>query len=174
MAHTQNTLATSASNQTDLEQRYQLVIQALRQEFGERLKTVVLFGSQARGEARPDSDHDLFIVVENLPTEPLARQKTVRLTLLPILADLPGSINFIAKTPQEVAANLTPLLLDVCVDGICLYGRSYFEPYRQKAQAALQQAKLRRHKLHGSWVWLFPKVPTSDWILDWEGFHERA
>ena len=174
MAKTFNTIATSSPDQTKLKERYQLVIQALRQEFGAGLKTVVLFGSQARGEARPDSDHDLFIVVEKLPAEPLARQKTVRLTLLPILADLPGSINFIAKTPPEVAANLTPLLLDVCVDGICLYGRAYFEPYRQKAKAALQQANLRRYKLHGAWVWLFPKVPTGNWELDWEGFHERA
>ena len=150
---------------------YRPIVQSLEKSFG-RLKAVVLFGSQARGEARPDSDHDLFIVVENLPNEPLARQKSVRTTLLPILDDLPGPINFVAKRPNEVAANLTPLLLDVCVDGICLYGEAYFQPYREKALIALRQAKLHRRKLNNTRMWLFPQLPTSDWELNWEGYRE--
>ena len=123
---------------TEREERYQPIIQVLKQQFGPRLRSVVLFGSRARGEARPDSDHDLFVVIDQLPIEPVARQRLVRIVLLDILGELPGTVNFITKTPEEVAANLTPLLLDICVDGICLFGEKYFEPYRQKALIALQ------------------------------------
>lgn len=153
---------------------YRSLIQSLLVKYGSRLKTVVLFGSQARREARPDSDHDIFVVVEGLPFEPLARQRDVRGVLLSILDNLPGSISFVAKTSTEVETNLTPLMLDVCVDGICLYGDSFFDEHRQKAFAVLQQAGLRRRRLAGAWMWIFPRLPTVNWDLSWEGYHERA
>lgn len=37
-----------------------------RGRFGRRLVRLVLFGSQARGEARDDSDVDLLVVIEGL------------------------------------------------------------------------------------------------------------
>ena len=153
---------------------YRSLIQSLLGKYGGRLKTVALFGSQARREARPDSDHDIFVVVEGLPIEPLARQREVRGVLLAILDDLPGSISFTAKTPEEVETNLTPLMLDICVDGFCLYGDSLFNDYRQKALAALKQAGMRRRRLAGAWMWVFPSLPTSHWELNWEGYYERA
>jgi predicted nucleotidyltransferase len=153
---------------------YRSLIQTLLDKYGGRLMTVVLFGSQARREASPDSDHDIFVVVEGLPFEPLARQRDVRGVLLSILDDLPGSISFAAKTPAEVETNLTPLMLDICVDGICLYGDSFFDEYRQKALTSLRQAGLRRRRLAGAWMWVFPKLPTNNWDLSWEGYHERA
>jgi predicted nucleotidyltransferase len=156
------------------QERYHLVVQALRSAFGDRLKTAVLFGSQARGEARSGSDHDVYVVIEALPQEPLARQRTVRGILLPILDRLPGSISFVARTPEEMAANLTPLLLDVCVDGVCLHGAAYFEPYRQRALAALRQSGLRRRRLGGTLMWVFDRMPAYDWELSWEGYFERA
>ncbi len=155
-------------------ERYRLVVQALVDVFARRLRAVILFGSQARGDARPGSDHDLYVVIESLPGDPLARQRVVRGVLLPILDRLPGPISFVAKTPEEVAANLTPLLLDVCVDGICLYGAAYFEPYRQQALAALRQSKLRRQRVGGTLMWLFPQMPATDWELSWEGYLEYA
>ncbi len=159
-------------NATPLESRYRDVLVVLEQNFGERLKTVVLFGSQARGEVREGSDHDLFVVIEGLPRDPLARQRMVRLTLLPVLDRLPEAIAFIAKTPDEFAANLTPLLLDVCMDGICLWGEAYFEPYRQRALNALDEAGLRREVDGESLTWSFPELPKRNWELTWEGYRE--
>lgn len=37
---------------------------ALQAAFGERLRGVVLYGSEARGEARPDSDVDVLVLLE--------------------------------------------------------------------------------------------------------------
>ncbi len=163
-------LATSATQvktgNKQLRRQYDLVIQALIAAFGERLKTVVLFGSHARGAARPDSDHDLLVVIHNLPLEPVARQRLVRHALLPVLDRLPDSVSLVAKTPQEVAANLTPLLLDVCVDGVCLYGAAYFEFYRTRGLAALHQSTLERQRVGGALMWLAPYL-TTNWELSW-------
>ena len=43
------------------------LLEALKNVFGERLVSVVVYGSVARGEAGPDSDIDLLIVAEGLP-----------------------------------------------------------------------------------------------------------
>jgi hypothetical protein len=104
----------------------------------------------------------------------MARQREVRGVLLSILDDLPGSISFVAKTPAEVEINLTPLMLDICVDGICLYGDSFFDGYRQKALTVLQQAGMHRRRLAGAWMWVFPSLPSHHWELNWEGYHEHV
>ncbi len=39
---------------------------ALERRFGDRLRQVVLFGSQARGDAQEDSDVDVLVVVDDL------------------------------------------------------------------------------------------------------------
>ena len=153
---------------------YRPLIQSLANKYGARLKMVVLFGSQARHDARENSDHDIFAIIEGLPREPLTRVRDVRGILLGILEELPGSISIKAKTPEEVNSNLTPLMLDVCVDGVCLYGEALFNEYRQKALAALKQSGLQRHLLGGSWMWVFPKFPTREWELNWDGYHERG
>lgn len=40
--------------------------QALRRHYGPRLERVVLFGSRARGDARPDSDYDVAVFLNDL------------------------------------------------------------------------------------------------------------
>ena len=149
---------------------YDDLITQLRAAFGDRLKTVVLFGSRARKQAKKNSDHDIFIVIEDLTERPLERQKQIRSAIW----DVPLRINTIAKTPEEVKKNLTTLLLDVCVDGICLYSEDYFEPYRKKALAALKHSGLKRHWIGQEGYWRFEKFPTKDWELTWEGFHELS
>ncbi len=39
---------------------------ALNQTYGERIEHVVLFGSHARGDARPDSDYDVAVFLKDL------------------------------------------------------------------------------------------------------------
>ncbi|HMR68459.1 MAG TPA: nucleotidyltransferase domain-containing protein [Anaerolineae bacterium] len=44
-------------------------IDKLRQHFPSQLVTVILFGSRARGEAAPDSDMDLLVVLTEVGSE---------------------------------------------------------------------------------------------------------
>jgi len=53
------------------EQLARRVARDLRELYGPRLKQVVLFGSRARGDADPDSDLDLVVVLDG-PTDPYA------------------------------------------------------------------------------------------------------
>jgi len=39
---------------------------ALEEVYGERIERVVLFGSRARGDARPDSDYDIAVFLKDL------------------------------------------------------------------------------------------------------------
>jgi predicted nucleotidyltransferase len=58
---------------------------------------IVLFGSRARGEAGPDSDVDLLIV---MPVTGSKRDKRVEVRLA--LHDIPGGIDIVVSTPDEV------------------------------------------------------------------------
>jgi predicted nucleotidyltransferase len=147
---------------------YQKLVSQLKKAFGSRLRAVVLFGSRARGEVSPEKDHDVFLVIDGLDGNPLRRQNEVRLAIW----DIPFRINTIAKTPEEVDRNLTPLLLEICVDGICLYGEDYFEPYRKRARNALAHSGLKRRRVGREWYWQFEKMPEKEWELSWEGFRE--
>lgn len=43
------------------------ITSACRERYGNRLISLAVFGSVGRGTARPDSDIDLLIIVEQLP-----------------------------------------------------------------------------------------------------------
>lgn len=50
-------------------------VAACREVYGERLRGVVVFGSVARGQMRPDSDVDLLVVAEPLPDGRIPRME---------------------------------------------------------------------------------------------------
>lgn len=59
---------------------------------------IILFGSWARGDARPDSDIDLLVV---LPQVENKRQTTIHIGNE--LSDLPVSKDVVVTTPEEIA-----------------------------------------------------------------------
>lgn len=68
----------------------------LVERFGAR--RVVLFGSRARGDARPDSDFDIFVEMESTDRPP---ERNAR-----VLAEIglrPWSLDLVVYTPDEVA-----------------------------------------------------------------------
>ncbi len=83
-----------------------LDIQAVIGQFAEALKTqgiqidrIILFGSQARGDAREDSDIDLLVVSSDFAQMPLYRRYEV---LGKALARVMQPIEPLACTPDEV------------------------------------------------------------------------
>ena len=91
---------------------------ALGALYGARLERVVLFGSRARGDARPDSDYDVAVFLTALPD---------RWTELDRLADLrvrflDESGAFFDAKPYPTAAYLdtTPLMHEIRREGVDL------------------------------------------------------
>ncbi len=60
-------------------------------------KKVILFGSRARGEARPDSDLDLLVIAES--AQPRHRRSA---PLYGVLSDILLSMDIIVYSPEEV------------------------------------------------------------------------
>lgn len=92
--------------------------QALDAMYGNRLDRVVLFGSRARGDARPDSDYDVAVFLRDMPD---------RFKELYRLADL--STDIIHATGEFVHAmayragaydERTPLMREIRREGIAL------------------------------------------------------
>lgn len=83
---------------------------------------IVLFGSRARGDHRPDSDFDLFVEMESdqrLPERAVAISAAFGLH--------PWSMDIIAYTPEEVArmrGRVGALLTTIEREGRVLYERS--------------------------------------------------
>jgi len=82
---------------------------------------VVLFGSRARGDAGPDSDWDLCVVVPD-DTPP---GSATPLTLWPLVADLPLAIQvvpirrFVFEAKRSDANSMSH---DVARDGVIMHG----------------------------------------------------
>lgn len=137
------------------------VIGALNSVYGDRFASLGIFGSVARGSARPDSDLDLLIVVAGLPPSRRARFRTfdaVEQRLAPDLAKLAAAgtttrIAPILRTPEELAI-ATPLLLDLTEDAILPVDR---DGILAGALAALRdrlaRAGARRVWVGEQWYW---------------------
>lgn len=82
---------------------------------------VVLFGSHARGEARPDSDIDLFVEMES---DRPARER--RIAIRRLLDDEGYPLDLVVMTPAEVAEarrQVGSILSYVDAEGRVLYER---------------------------------------------------
>jgi predicted nucleotidyltransferase len=58
---------------------------------------IILFGSRARGDARPNSDFDVLVIKES--NEPRYRRSV---PLYVALADLPAEVEVMVYTPEEI------------------------------------------------------------------------
>ncbi len=143
------------------------VIEALRNDLGDDLLAVVLFGSRAREEAGPESDWDLLVIAENLPDSPWQRQKRI-LSLLP--QAWRHQVNVLAYTSSEWFARVTPLALDIALDGIVLYEstRAMFSVRLAALRKQLSELGLERQAIgEGEWLWLWRDDPQRHWRLEW-------
>ena len=143
------------------------LVETLRAAFGERLVSVVLFGSHARGEARPESDVDIFLVVKGLPESPLDRIVEIR---RPLAGRVRERVAFIAKTPEEVLAGVPSLYLDLALDGRVLYDTGFFCERQAVLRRLIEQAGLRRVVRGGEFCWEWETPPRQGWRLDWDGY----
>ena len=90
--------------------------QALESLYGDRLSRLILFGSQARGDAMPDSDIDIMIV---LKTDPEQQQEDRRVTEVTAPLNLKHEVVICCITVPEARffSENTPFLRNVRREG---------------------------------------------------------
>lgn len=154
------------SQPAQLIQQLQPVVAALQGALGDDLIALVLFGSRARGDARPESDWDLLLIADNLPASPLRRGDYIH-SFLP--HEWRYRVNLLAHTPTEWFGRVTPLALDVALDGVLLYDNSQnLIPARLSAlREQLAQLRLERQAIDNEWIWLWRDEPQRHWELEW-------
>ena len=146
------------------------VVDQVRRTYGERLVSIALFGSVARGTARPDSDLDLFIVVEDLPRGRRARLETfdpVEKSLVEETEALARSgieveISPVLRTPEDLKV-ASPLLLDLTEDAIILQDRGGV------LRVALDDLRRRLCRLGSRRIWI-----GTRWYWDLKPDYKRG
>lgn len=124
---------------------------------GERLISIVLFGSVARAQAGPTSDIDVLLVAEGLPRSLADRRRPFLQAWEHARAarGLPHvEWNLVVKTPDEARVR-SPLYLDLVPDGILILDRQgFFAEVLAGMRARMRELGSRRiHLPDGSWYW---------------------
>lgn len=86
--------------------------------YGERLHAVVLFGSEARGDARPDSDIDLLAVLDTLPGDYGDELERALVAVYPVALQLGRRVSVKPVAREEYEQGDSPLLREVRRSGV--------------------------------------------------------
>lgn len=134
---------------------------AAARHYGNRLVSVVVFGSMGRGTPRYESDLDVLIVADDLPRGRMARVEdfaAIEAELEPRLAEGRRAGFFtdcspVFKTPDEVLTG-SPLFLDMVDDARILYDRDgFFAAALERVRARLARLGARRIWRGNAWYW---------------------
>jgi predicted nucleotidyltransferase len=86
--------------------------------YGERLHAVVLFGSEVRGDARPDSDIDVLAVLETLPGDYGDELERGLAAVYPVALKLGRRVSVKPLAREEYERGDSPLLREVRRSGV--------------------------------------------------------
>ena len=87
--------------------------------YSDRLKGVVLYGSEARGEAGPDSDIDVLVLLEG-PVEYARELRSSIHALYPLTLELGRSVSTMVVEAQDYETHDCPLYRNARREGILL------------------------------------------------------
>ncbi len=136
------------------------VVSRCRREFGDGLEAVIIYGSQARGEARADSDLDVAAVVRSMSDKAL-HEKTARVAAALELDQRPGEPEtFIEATPlEDFVAEREPVHTAQKRGGIIVWG-----------DVDLTESRVPFHEryrefFYRSWLWEGGKVAQAKRVV---------
>jgi predicted nucleotidyltransferase len=91
---------------------------ALGEIYGKRLERAVLYGSRARGDARPDSDYDVAVFLHDMNElgPELHRLATLEVAIIDATGEVVHAMPYRAGTYNE----LSPLMHEIQAEGIDL------------------------------------------------------
>ena len=90
--------------------------QAVSSAYGDAVERVVLYGSRARVDARPDSDYDIAVFLHDLPDHADAMNRFADIGT-DILYDI-GQVVHAMPFPSGVYRDRTALMRDIRRDGV--------------------------------------------------------
>jgi predicted nucleotidyltransferase len=93
--------------------------ESLREIYGSRLKRLALFGSWARGDAQPESDVDLLVVLEG-PVTSIEEAKRTSQIATNAAAYRDTALSFVHMSEEEFSRGRSPLVWSVREEGIDL------------------------------------------------------
>ncbi len=91
----------------------------LKSAFGSRLEGIVLYGSEARGEARPDSDIDILVLLQG-PIRLWQDIETCVRAIYPLSLSIGRPISCKPVDVKQFQAGVCPLYEDAMREGIRL------------------------------------------------------
>jgi len=148
----------------------QKVVQRLRETLGEKLISVALFGSYARGDYHQGSDLDLLVIAEGLPAHPVERIQWLY-TLVVLVAK--KRVGFVAWTPEEFSNAFPSLYLDFGLDARILFdSRGFLSERLKRVREIIEETGLYRVQNGRNFAWRFKKPPQRGYEINWEGYHE--
>jgi hypothetical protein len=138
------------------------ILAACRSHYGDRLVSLVVFGSVARQTPRPDSDIDLMLVVDDLPDGRMPRVREfakIEEAVEPGLQSAKGGgvhtrLSPVFKSRDELEFG-TPLLLDMVDDARILFDRNaVFAQRLERLRHRMKELGSKKVRKGGGYYWV--------------------
>jgi hypothetical protein len=111
--------------------------QSLQDLYGARLNRLILFGSYARGEAGPESDVDLLVVLEG-PVSSHEEAKRTSQVAIRAAAYRDTALSFVHMSAEDFSDDRRPLVRSVKAEGIDLLETPLSAPTLPSEEPATQ------------------------------------
>lgn len=122
------------------------IVLELKDEFQSDLNSVILFGSYAKGTAKPYSDIDILIIL-NKKFANWTERRDLEIELRKRLYRTVGQVSPKIGTVEELKAalnNLNPLVLNILDSGIPLYDDGAFGELKERFKQIVPAKIMRR------------------------------
>ncbi len=150
-------------------------IELLKEKYGDRLISICLFGSIARGDFNSNSDIDVLIIIKGFSSDLDSRiselfeikrklRRSIEYKNL-LKNNMPRMISEIVFTPDEVSRH-PPILLDIIIDGVIVYDKNDFlRKELEKLKVKLNSIGAKRIKSKHGWYWILkPNIKFGEVI----------
>lgn len=164
----------SGSIKTQFEDLVQALLVACQAHYRERLVSLALFGSVARGTMRPDSDMDILLIADPLPRGRIPRIQEFAAVEDALAGELAARakagihtmLSPVLKTPEETRYG-SFLFLDMTDQARILYDREGFlRSYLDDLAQRLKVMGAHRVYSHGGYYWVLkPDLKPGEKIV---------